>query len=122
MIVEGVPARTLGAFAVAREIGLAHAFIDEVVFARHVMHIERGLTDELACIVELVGLGEVSDVAGMDHEGGLGRHGFDLGDGLAQRAERIRVGRLVEADMAVADLEEGEGGRFRGERIAEQAE
>ena len=32
------------------------------------------------------------------------------------------IGRLVEADMAVADLEEGEGGRFRGERIAEQAE
>src|SRR5574338_1689985 len=103
VFVEGIPAGSLRAFAVALEIGLAQAFIDEIVLPRHVMHVERGLTDDLARIVELVWLGEVSNVAGMDHEGGLGRHRFDLANGLAQRAERIWIGRLVEADMAVAD-------------------
>ena len=79
------------------------------MFAGDVVHVECGLADELVGIVELVRLREMGDVAGVDHEGGLRRHRFDLGDGFAQRAERVGVGRLVEADVAVADLKEGEG-------------
>ena len=72
------------------------------------MHVELGLSDDLIGIVELVRFGKMGDIAGMNHEGRLGRHRLHLGNGLAQRAERIRVSRLAEADMAVADLQEGE--------------
>jgi len=75
------------------------------------MDVELGLTDQLVGIVEFVGLGEMGDIARMDHEGRARLHCqfLDLADGFAQRAERVRVGRFVEADMAVADLQEGEG-------------
>ena len=83
---------------------------------------EPGAADHLCGIVELIGLGEMGDVAGVDHEGRLLRQRADLGDRLLKRRQRVRVGRLVEADMAVADLQEGEGGGFRRLRLAEQAE
>jgi hypothetical protein len=121
VVVEAVPARALGALAIAGEIGLPETLVHEVVLARDVMHVELDLADDLIGIVELVGLGKMGDVAGMNHEGRLGRHRLHLGDGLAQRAECIRVGRLAEADMAVADLQEGEARRFRGQSVAEQA-
>src|SRR4029450_11004662 len=44
------------------------------------------------------------------------------GVAFAQRATRVGVGRLVEADMAVADLEEGEGWSLGGEHLVEQAQ
>jgi hypothetical protein len=43
----------------------------------------------------------------MDHERRLGRQRIDATHRLLEGAERIGVGRLVEADMAVADLQEG---------------
>jgi hypothetical protein len=86
------------------------------------MHVELGLSDDLIGIVELVRFGKMGDIAGMNHEGRLGRHRLHLGNGLAQRAERIRVSRLAEADMAVADLQEGEARRFRGQSVAKQAQ
>jgi hypothetical protein len=120
VVVEAIPALTFGALAVAVEIGLALSLIDEVVLAGHVMHVELGLPNQLGGIVELVRLGEVGDVAGVDHEGGTGLHVLGLGDRLVQRPESVRIGRLVEADMAVADLQEGEARGVCGERIAEQ--
>src|SRR6185369_1427582 len=42
----------------------------------------------------------------MDHECRLGRQRIDAPDGLLEGAERVGVGRFVEADMAVADLQE----------------
>ena len=60
------------------------------------------------------GFRQMCDVAGVDHEGRLPRQRFDLADRLLERGDRVRVGGLVEADMAVADLQEGEaGGHFR---------
>ena len=73
------------------------------------MDVELGLTDQLVGIVEFVGLGEMGDIAGMDHEGRVRLEFLDLADGLAKRAERIRIGRFIEADMAVADMRKGEG-------------
>ncbi len=35
------------------------------------MNVEPGLRDDLVGVVELVRLGQMRDVAGMDHEGGL---------------------------------------------------
>ena len=51
---------------------------------------------------------KMADVAGMNHKGGLFRHSPDLGDGLFEGAERVRIGRQMEADMAIADLQKGE--------------
>ena len=70
------------------------------------MHVEPGLRDDAIGIVEFVRLGEMGDVAGMDHKGRLHRQRLDLADGFLERAERVGIGRLVEADMAVADLQE----------------
>ncbi len=66
-------------------------------------------------VVELVRPGEMGDVAGVNHEGGLVRQSADLVDGLGQSGVRIGIGRLVEADVAVRNLDEGESrrGRFR---------
>ena len=88
------------------------------MLARHVMHIELGLRDDAVGIVEFDRLGQMGDIAGVNHEGRLDRHGLDLGDALFEGAQRVGVGRLVEADMAVADLQEGHAGRFGRHRRA----
>ncbi|HEX3524244.1 MAG TPA: hypothetical protein VHT52_19410 [Stellaceae bacterium] len=66
----------------------------------------------------------MADIAGMDEEGRLCRHCYDLVDRLGQRGARVGVGWQVEADMAVADLHKSEGGlrRLGGLRPADQAE
>src|SRR6266851_5710636 len=111
--VERIPAGALGALAVALLVEL-DLFIEEVVLARHIVHIELGLRDDAVGVVELGGLRQMRDVAGMDHEGRLLRHRVDLVDGFFQRAKRVRIGRLVEADMAVADLQEAHARGFGG--------
>jgi len=52
-----------------------------------------------------------------DHERRLDRHRVDLVDGFLQRAQRVGIGRLVEADMTVAELEKGHARRGRGRRL-----
>ena len=78
------------------------------MLARHVEHRRVQVPDDLVGIVELGVSRQVADVAGVDVEGRLLRHGLDRGDGLLQRPERVGIGGLVEADMAVAELQEGE--------------
>src|SRR6185437_11317884 len=109
--VKRIIARALGAAAVALFVDLDLG-IDDVVLARHVMHVELGLRDNLIGVVEFRRLGQMRDVAGMDHESGLYRNRLDLADRLFQRALGVRVGRLVEAHMAVSDLQEREARRF----------
>ena len=77
--------------------------------------------DQLGGVVELIGLGKVSDVTCMDHEGGLWRDRLHLDDRLAQGAECIGIGGFVEADMAVADLQEGQAGRLCGQRLTQKS-
>ena len=93
-----------------------------VVLAGNVVDVEAGAADHLVGIVELLGLRQMRDVAGVDHEGRLRRELADLADRFLQGAEGVGVGRLVEADMAVADLQEGEAGRLGRLRVAEQAQ
>ena len=70
--VEAVPACALGAAPVALAIELLLG-IDDVVLARHVMHVEASLRDDAIGIVELRQLGEMRDVAGVNDEGRLHR-------------------------------------------------
>ena len=46
---------------------------------------------------------------------------LDLVDGFLERADGVRIGGLVEADMAVADLQEREPARRRSLRFADDA-
>src|SRR5271166_5341712 len=79
-LIERIPPRALGVFAVAIEIGLALPLVDDVMFAWDVINVELGLTYGLIGIVELLRLRQMRDVAGVDHEGGLGGKGGDLAD------------------------------------------
>ena len=79
------------------------------MLARHVKHLARFASlQNLVQRVELLRLGEVSQVTGMQHEGrGVGER-IDLGDCLAQCGSHVLICLFVEADMAVADLNEAE--------------
>src|SRR5690348_13359046 len=81
--------------------------------------------EQFARLPELLGPGQVADVAGVHDEGRRLRQCVDVGDGAAQAADHVGIRRLVEADMGIADLDEGEGvlrggrdasGRGRAER------
>ena len=107
-LVEGIPARALGVLAVALEIGLERHLVEVIVLARHVVHVETHAADDLSGVVELFGLRQMGDVARMKHERRLVGKRFDLGDRLLQRAQRVRIGGLVEANVTVGNLQEGE--------------
>src|SRR6516165_9468275 len=58
----------------------------------------------------------MADIACVDHEVRLRGRGFDTVYRFLQRPKYIRIGRLVEADMAIGNLHEGESAR-RGLRL-----
>src|SRR5262249_50774941 len=68
--VEAIPARALGAATVAVAVEL-YVFVENVVFARHVMHVEPRLRDDAIGVVEFRWLGEMGDIAGMNDKGRL---------------------------------------------------
>jgi len=109
VLIKAVPTCTFRPLAVALQVGFAAALVDHVVLARHIECCQSGCLDRLIGVVELHVLRQVGNVAGMKHKGRLDPHRLDLGDSLLQSGERIWVHRLVEADVAVADLQEGEG-------------
>src|SRR5271169_6586570 len=54
MMIEALPPGALGVLAIAFEIGLAPAFIDDVVLARRIEDRDPRLFDDLICIVEFL--------------------------------------------------------------------
>src|SRR5262249_37478036 len=81
--------------------------VENVVFPRHIKHLARlAALQDLLKRVEFLGLSQVREVAGVEHEGGTVWERVDLRDGLAQRAHDVFVCILVKTDMAVADLNE----------------
>src|SRR6476646_6766725 len=101
--IEAVPSSALGILGVPLAIEF-HLFVDEVVLARHIMHLKPGLGDCMIGIVELFSFRQMRDVAGVNHERRFCWKRFDLADCLLERADRIGIGGFIEADMAVADL------------------
>src|SRR6516162_5322378 len=120
--VEAVPTGALGGLAIAVAINLALIRIDQVVLARHVVHVKPRLRNDVVGVVKFFFLREVADVAGVDHKRRLLRQGINFLDRLFQGAERVGIGRLVEADMAIADLQERKTLRIRGLRFAHNPE
>ena len=94
------------------------------MLAGHEQHaVGAQLAQHLVRRVELVGLRELRDIAGVQHERGALGERVEARDGLAQRAGHVVVRVLVEADVAVADLREQEAARRRvaRRRAAEHA-
>ena len=77
------------------------------MFARHIEHpVSFCGLQQLIRRIELFRSGEMGNVAGMEQKRRRDRQGVDFGDGCLQSARHIRVGRLAEPDVAVADLRE----------------
>src|SRR3954447_21688117 len=91
------------------------------MLAGHVVHVEARLRDDAVGIVEFGRLGEMRDIAGMNDERWLERQGLDLVDRFFERADGVGIGWLVESDMAVADLQEGQSARWRGRSLPDDA-
>ncbi len=104
--VEAVPAVAPGACAERLAVLLA-AVIDGIVFPGHgedVRGVEPG--QHLLDLVELVGGGQMRQVAGVDDEIRCVAETVDLVDRLGERTGHVGVGAAGEADVAVADLSE----------------
>lgn len=108
--VEAVPAVANRARAEGVSVLLSRV-VDGVVLARHGEHVVRLQTaHHLLRLVELFGAGKVSEVAGVDDEIRCVAEAVDLVDRVAERRRDVPVGRTVEAEVAVADLGEPQGG------------
>src|SRR4029077_5888982 len=118
--VEAVPADAFGAAAVALAVE-RHAFVEHVVLAGYVMHVKPRLRDDAVGVVKFGRLREMGDIAGVNDEGWLDRKRIDLVQRFLERADSVRVRRLVESDMAVADLQKGQPTRFRCPCLADNA-
>ena len=85
--------------------------VDRVVLAGHGEHVRRlQAAQHLLRLVELVGGGQVGEVAGVNDEIRCVAEVVDLIDRVAEGAGDVRVGRTGEADVTVADLGEAQGG------------
>ena len=110
-VIEAVPAVAAGALAIAFEIELGIVG-EDIVLAGHVERAaDLGPADDLIAGVELLGFGEMRDVAGVQEQGGALGQGVYFSDGSFERGGDVLIRRLVEADVAVAELDESEVGR-----------
>ena len=78
----------------------------EVVLARHVEHPRFAAFEQFGHGVELLGLGQVRHVAGMQNERGRTGSALILATAAFKVLTTSLFGGLVEADVAVADLDE----------------
>src|SRR3984957_2312190 len=104
---EAVPAVALGALAEAVQVAFA-VLLQDVVLARDGVHRQLGAAAKLCRGIELRRLGKMRYIAGMDHECRLLRQLANVIQRLLQGRRHVRIGRLVEAKMTVADLHERE--------------
>ena len=112
LMVKALPGLAGGRFAEALEKQFA-VVAGDVVFAGDIEHFL--LTKALEDLVQRVkfgGLGKVGEVAGVENQVRLLDGGVDLVDGHLQGTVDVSIRRLVEADVAVADLNESEVGGF----------
>ena len=112
LMVKALPSFAGSRFAEALEKQFA-VVAGDVVFAGDIEHFF--LTKALENLVQRVkfgGLGKVSEVARVENKIRLLDGGVDLVDGHLQGTVDVSIRRLIEADVAVTDLNESEVGRF----------
>jgi len=114
-VVEAVITLVGRGLAETAEIFRAHA-VGDVVFARDgVKFGDVQSQHQLRRGIEFLRLRQMGDVAGMNGQRWLHRHGVHETDRLFQRARDVGIGFLVETDMRVADLQE-QGNALDGRR------
>jgi hypothetical protein len=125
-LIEAEPPAASRVLAVTRQVLLA-VVADDIVLAGNIEDLAGlGCFEQLIQRVEFLRFRKMRQVASVQYEIRRGGEGIDLGNGLLQGGNYIRVGRLVKTDVAVADLDEAEisrggHGTVRGCR-AERAE
>ena len=83
------------------------------MLARHKKHFLAGRLQNLIHCVELLWLRQVADISRMQQELRRPRKPIDFVHCGFQRSRHVRVGRLVESHVAVADLHEAQFARSR---------
>ena len=106
--IKAIPALALRVLAEPLQISLAISGISDVVLAGNVKNLLVGAFNYLLGGIPLFRLRQMADVPGMNDKGGLGRHSLYFGNRLAKGGGRIRIGRQVESDVIVADLDKGQ--------------
>src|SRR5580658_3604445 len=105
LLIEAVPASPFAALAVSFQI--LFSIVDgNIVLAGNIEHLFLRTGENPFRAVELSGLGRMTYIAGVDDELRRLRKSVDLIDRCLQRTSDICVSRLVETDVAVADLDE----------------
>ena len=105
-VIEAVPAASLRALAVSLEIA-GTVVGGDVVLARDVKDATRPQAlQDFARGIELFRLRELRDVPRVQDEGWVLRQCVHFRHGLGQRRRHVLVCFLIEADVAIADLNE----------------
>ena len=112
LVVKALPGLAGGKSAETIEVQFA-VVAGDIVFAGDIEHffLTKSLED-LVQGVEFGGFGKVGEVARVENQVRLMDGGVDLVDGHLQGTVDVSIRRLVEADVAVADLNESEVGGF----------
>ena len=107
-MVKAVPTISLAPLAETLEILFA-VVVEHVMLTGHIEDLA-GLHafQDLVQGVEFPGFRKLTEVAGVKHECGRHWQGIDFCNRFLQGGGYIWVGRLIEADMAVADLQEAQ--------------
>src|ERR1700690_3477737 len=105
LLIEAVPASAFAALAVSFKILLSVVHCN-IVLAGNIEDLFLGTCEYCLRAVEFSRLCGMTDVTGVDDELGRMRKSVDLIDRSLKRTGDIGIGRLVETDVAVADLDE----------------
>src|ERR1700733_15637102 len=114
LMIETGPPSALCTFPVALE-KLFAVVAEHVMLTRHEVDLlPRRSLQYLVKRVEFTRLRELTQIAGMNNEIRCVRHGVDFVDRRLQSSGDVRIGWLVKADVAVADLDKAEVRTFAG--------
>jgi hypothetical protein len=107
-LIEAVP-RAILAVVIERFEIAAQAFVERIVLARDRVHtIDPDFLEHLGGLTEFLRLGQMTDIAGVNHQRRPLRESIDVRNGTTQATDDVRVGFLMETDVRVTDLDEGE--------------
>jgi len=120
VVVEAIPARALGALAVAFQIGFAALFIDDVVLAGHIMNLDASLAEHLVGIIEFGRLGKMCNVAGVNDEGRLTGIVFTMETASRSVPSASGFAALSKPIWLSPHLQKREARGLGGKRIADQ--
>ena len=111
ILVEAIPALS---FRVLRVALAEHRslVVEDIVLSWHEENLFVGALQNLVYVIELLGLGEMTDVTGVQKELGLSGKSIDLIHSGFQCCDHVGIGWFIESHVAVADLYEAQLSHF----------